>query len=148
MRKFLLAAAAAAIIPTLHVVPLRAEGPRLEPGKWEFTTTSDVPMRKEPKVTTTTKCITKEDAEKDPLAEMVEEGKCTVLSREIDGDAIDFEIECEGSMGMSSRGKGHFQADGTTASGTMEMSMKMPGFGGSGMKMTQKWEGKRIGDCD
>ncbi len=125
-----------------------ADGPSIKPGKWEFTTTVNFPMMPEPKVTTETKCVTEEEASGDPLAAMVEEARCTVLNKKVDGNSVEFEIECEGDMGMKSRGKGKFTADGTTASGTMEMTVEMTKMGGKSMKMTQSWEGKRIGDCE
>lgn len=129
-----------------------AEGPDLKPGKWEFTTTVTMPMMPEAKVTTQTECITPEEANSDPLAAMIEEGTCKVLNKEEHGNTIEFEVECQGEMGMKSRGKGYFTANGTTASGKMEVTMNIPQnipqMGGQSMKMTQEWEGRRIGDCD
>ena len=136
------------IVPLLFAGSIMAEGPSMEPGKWEFKTTASMPMMSEPKVTTKTECVTEEEATKDPLAAMVEDINCKVLSREESGDTIEFEVECEGDMDTKMKGKGKCTADGTSASGNMEMTMEMPQMGGQTMKMTQEWEGRRIGDCD
>ncbi len=125
-----------------------AEGPHLEPGKWQFTVTINVPMMEEPQVITDTKCITEEETKKDPLADMIEEGMCKVIKKEVSGATVEFEVECQGDMNVKSTGKGHFTSDGTTVSGEMEITMEMPQMGGKTMTSTQKWEGKRLGDCD
>jgi hypothetical protein len=139
----------ALIVASLLTVQLAlAEGPELEPGKWQFTTTMHTPMMGKPQVITDTECITEEEAKKDPLASMIEEGNCKVLKKEISGDTVEFEVECQGEMDVKSKGKGHFTSDGTTMTGEMEITMDMPKMGGKTMTMTQKWEGKRLGDCD
>ncbi len=142
----------AALIVTIamlfFVKTVMAEGPDLKPGKWEFTTTITMPMMPEAKVTTNTVCITAEQANSDPLAAMIEDGACKVLRKEENGNTIEVEVECDGDMDMKMRGNGSFTANGTTASGKMEMTMNMPQMGGQSMMMTQEWEGKRVGDCD
>ena len=141
----------AAIVPLLFAKAVLAEGPNIKPGKWEIKTTVTMPMMPEPKVTTLTECITPEEAS-DPLAAIMEEGTCKVFNKEESGNTLKFELECEGEMGMKMTGKGHFTANGTTASGKMEITMNMPQnmpqMGGQSMTMTQEWEGRRIGDCD
>ncbi len=66
-----------------------ADGPQLTPGKWKFDSTIVMSMMGgEPKTQSETKCVTKEEAEKDPLAAIVEQGRCKVLSRETSGDSL------------------------------------------------------------
>ena len=143
----------ATIVPLLFAKVVMAEGTNIKPGKWEIKTTVTMPMMPEAKVTTQTECITPEEAS-DPLASIMEEGTCKVLNKKESGNTIEFEVECEGDMGMKMNGKGRFTANGngTTASGKMEMTMNMPQnmpqMGGQSMKMNQEWEGKRIGNCD
>ncbi len=110
----------ATIVPLLFAKAVLAEGTNIKPGKWEIKTTVTMPMMPEAKVTTQTECITPEEAS-DPLAAIIEEGTCKVLSKEESGNTLEFELECEGEMGMKMNGKGHFTANGTTASGKMEM---------------------------
>jgi hypothetical protein len=140
----------ATIVPLLFAKVVLAEGQNIKPGKWEIKTTVTMPMMPEANVTTQTECITLEEAS-DPLAAIMEEGNCKVLNKKESGNTIEFEVECDGGMDRKMNGKGHFTANRTTASGKMEMTMNMPQMGGQGgqsMKMTQEWEGKRIGDCD
>lgn len=133
-----------------------ADGPDLKPGKWEFESKSVMPMSAEPRTRTETKCITSEEAKADPLAAIVEEERCKVLSQTRTDDSIIFEIECDGDakMKMKMRGKGSFTASGDTASGRMDMTMNMPPMPNmppqmaGTMTMTQTWTGKRLGDCD
>jgi len=145
----------AALIVTIAMLfivkVVKAEGPDIKPGKWEITTTATMPMTPEAKITTQTECITLEDAS-DPLAAIIEKSTCKVLNKKQNGNTLEFEVECDGGMGMKMNGKGQFTANGTTASGKMEMTMNMPQnvpqMGGQSMKMTQEWKGRRIGDCD
>lgn len=136
--------------------PATADGPDLTPGKWEFKNKSVMPMAPEPRVQTETKCITSEEAKADPLAAIVEEERCKVLSQTRTDDSITFEIECDGDpkMKMKMRGRGTFTASGDSASGRMDMTMDMPAMPNmppqmaGTMTMTQTWTGKRLGDCD
>ncbi len=141
----------ATIVLLLFAKAVLAEGTNIKPGKWEIKTTVTMPMMPEAKVTTQTECITPEEASY-PLAAIIEDSTCKVLNKEENGNTLEFELECEGEMGMKMNGKGHFTANGTTASGKMEMTMNMPQnipqMDGQSMKMTQEWEGKRIGNCD
>ena len=135
----------ATIATLLFVNVVLAKGVNIKPGKWEFKTTVNSPMMPDAQVRTDTRCITVEEANSDPLATLVEKGGCKILSRKESGNTIEFEVECGGGMGNKVRGKGHFTANGTTATGKMEMTMNM---GGQSMTMKQEWDGKRIGKCD
>ena len=138
-----------------------ADGPNLTPGKWQFDTTVEMSMMPQPKTQSDTKCITKEEAEADPLAAIIEEGRCKVLSQKKTSNSLEFEIECEGDpkMNMKMRGNGVFTGNGDSASGKMDMVMDMPKMPempemqgmpqmGGKMTMNQTWTGKRLGDCD
>lgn len=123
-------------------------------GKWEFTTTMTMPMLPQPQVTTTTECITKEEAEQDPMADLVDSGNCKVTKQKTKGDTMTFEMECNES-GMIMHGKGTFVGKGDTASGSTEMTMEMPempnmpaGMPTGPMTTTTTWEGKRVGTCE
>jgi hypothetical protein len=125
----------------------------MKPGKWQFTNTIQMPMLPAPQTTVNTECITKEDM-KDPLAQVVDQGNCKVLDKKMKGDSIQFSLECN-QEGMQLTGKGHFTANGKTASGIMEMTMdmpaemaNMPNMPAGQMNMTTTWEGKHIGKCD
>ncbi|MFQ5852564.1 MAG: DUF3617 domain-containing protein [Candidatus Binatia bacterium] len=152
--KSTLAASILIVVSLSIVVTAWAAGPLVKPGKWEFTIIINMPMMPQPQKKTETKCITAEKASRDPLAAILKEGQCKILSRKERGNSLDFELECSGDMNVKSKGKGRFTADGTTASGKMKITMNMPDMpnmpkmGGQGMTMTQEWEGKRLGNCD
>ncbi len=133
--------------------PASAAGPNINPGKWQFDTS--IMMMGQPQKQSETKCITKEEAEADPLATIIEEGRCKVLSQTETGDSLEFEVECKGDpkMPMKMRGKGKFTGNGDTASGSMDVNVEMPEMPNmpqmqGNMTMKQTWEGKRLGACD
>jgi hypothetical protein len=132
----------AALVLLLLTTAALAEGPTLKPGKWEFVTTSKMPMLPEPRTETSTECITEEDA--DPAKHLVDEEDCTLKERKTQGDTLKWTVECRTDEGSMS-GNGHLTANGTTANGGMEMKVSA-----EGMEMTIEtdWKGKRIGDCD
>lgn len=125
----------------------------MNPGKWEFTTTTNMPMLGEPQVDTTTECITEEEAKKDPMKDLVDDGNCKILNKKMNGSSLEFEMECA-HEGVVTRGKGHFTGKGDSASGSIEMTMdmpqmpNMPNMPAGPMTMTTSWQGKRIGACD
>ncbi len=120
----------------------------MNPGKWEFTTTVSMPMMKAPQVTTNTECVTKEEAERDPLANLTNIGKeCTITEKKMSGARLDYTMECN-QQRMISKGKGYFSSQGDTASGAMEMTMDMPGMPSGPMIVKTSWQARRIGACD
>lgn len=126
-------------------------GPEMKPGKWEFTTTITMAMMPQPQTVTNVECYTKEQAQENPLAALLKEGPCQLVSQKVRGNRMDFEVACQGDMNVSSTGKGFFTTQGDTASGKMEVIMNMPEMAnmeGQEMKMEQSWKGRRIGACD
>ncbi len=128
----------------------------MNPGKWEFTTTVNMPMMPAPQVTKNTECVTKEEAERDPLANLTNIGKeCTITEKKMNGARLDYTMECN-QQGMISKGKGYFSSQGDTASGAMEMTMDMPegipagmpGMANGAMTVKTSWQARRIGPCD
>lgn len=129
----------------------------MKPGKWEFSNTVNMPMMGQPQTTTEVECITKEEVE-NPFAQMQDMGNCKVLHKKIHGNTMEFEFECN-QQGSMMQGKGRMTASGKTASGSMEMSMQIPGMenmpnlpnmpaAGQPMKMTTTWKGKYLGPCN
>jgi hypothetical protein len=105
-------------------------------------------------VTTTIECITEEEANQDPMAELVEGGNCKVTNQKTKGDTMSYEMECTEDE-MTMHGKGTFVGKGNTASGSTEMTMEIPkipnmpaGMPTGPMTTTTTWEGKRIGACE
>lgn len=156
MKKITAVVAAAGV--TLFIPLSSAAGPSIEPGKWELTTTMEMSMLPEPRVITKSECISREKAESDPLAALMDQGNCIVLSREESGDSIAFEVECTGdsSMPITSRGKGELTADGKTLSGRIDTTTEMPDMPnvpgmaqmGGKVTMSMQWTGSYLGPYD
>jgi hypothetical protein len=120
-----------------------ADGFKLKPGKWEFTTTTKAPMMAEPQTKTDTRCIT--EKESDPLGQMTKSDRCKVTHRTETADSLKWEMECteKGSPTMKANGK--LTAKGDTVKGTMEMTMPVAGHE---LNLGTTWKGTRLGDCD
>ncbi|MCK6553232.1 DUF3617 domain-containing protein [Candidatus Binatia bacterium] len=135
-----------------------AAGLDMKPGRWQFDTKVESSMKPRPTTKSEVKCITKEAIERDPLAAIIEEGRCKVLSRKESANSLEFEIECkfDPQAKMNMRGKGVFAGSGDTASGHMDVKMAMPKIEGmpntapmgGNMTMRQEWTGKRLGACE
>ncbi|WP_028584867.1 DUF3617 domain-containing protein [Desulfogranum mediterraneum] len=115
----------------------------MQSGKWEFSHTLKMSSLPQPVVEVSSECITPEEASQDPLADFVDGGNCTISKRKVDGDRISFELECR-EEGIISRGKGELRGQGNTVSGFVEMTMDNPG---GPMKVSTRWQGKRLGSC-
>jgi len=132
--------------------PGRTAGFTMNPGQWEFTTTMTMPMLPQPQTTTSSECISKEEAQKDPLADLVDSGNCAILNKKISGNTLHFTMKCTND-GMVTEGSGTFTGQKNTASGSVVMTMNMPQMANmpnmpSGpMTMTTRWQGKRTGNC-
>jgi hypothetical protein len=114
----------------------------MEPGEWQITTTTSLPMMQSPQTMTNTQCIKPEQA-KDPLGVMSgdRQGDCRMVSPKYSGDRYTWEMRCAQS-GMSGTGTMRF------GPGTMESEMRMSGtMGGQKMEMLTKMSGKRLGPC-
>jgi len=130
----------AVLLATSCAAAYAAQG--MEPGEWQFTTTTTMPMMQGPQTTTNTQCINPEQA-KDPGRALGgdRQGDCQMVSSKHSGDAYTWEMRCAQS-GMS--GKGTMRI----SSGTIESEMRMSGtMGGQQMEMLRKISGKRLGPC-
>ena len=87
--------------------PVWSGGPEMKPGKWEFTTTITMSMMPAPQTVTNVECFTEEKAQEDPLAALLKEGPCQLVSKNVRGNRMDFEVACKGDMNVTSTGKGH-----------------------------------------
>jgi len=117
-----------------------ADGPTMNPGKWETKTVQTNSLSPKEHVKTITECV-KEN--KNPLEAIAEAGKCKIANKEVKGQTVNWEMECGGTN--KAKGKGSFTADGNSGEGMIEMTMMI-----ADKSMTAKnmWSGKRIGDCE
>ena len=119
-----------------------AGGPNLRPGLWETTVRIEIqgaPMSMPS--TSYRHCITKEDLI--PRTERPGE-QCKILKKTISGNTVTWRVSCK-SRDMNTTGTGRITYKGDTYRGSIEMQMS-DGSTGS-MKMSQKIQGKRIGNC-
>jgi hypothetical protein len=138
-----LASAAAAVFA-------QAGGPRRD-GNWEVTIEMQMPnmpagMSMPPMKTT--QCVTKEDAA-DPNKAAPRGPQrggpppdCKVSDYKAEGNKVSYKMVCTGAQPMSGNAEFVYGTDSYT--GTMTMNLER---GGQGMAMTQKYTGKRLGDC-
>ena len=122
----------------------RADGIPVEPGMWEMSSTMTMPMLAEPRVTTTTECMTESEISMDDMGGEDMDPNCQFEMAQIDGNTMKWSFDCPVEGGTS---HGEWEAtsggDSVTGNGVITMS-----FQGQTMEMTMSWQGKRIGDCN
>nr|WP_163502474.1 DUF3617 family protein [Halomonas socia] len=140
----LLRALASAALLALPLAAL-AESPNLEPGEWEFTSTTtvegDFPIPDE--TDTHRECLTQDAIDEANSAFIQEEEGCEFLEQEASSERMSYRMSCQGEGGeamvvgemryFSDRMEGDMQVDTTTPMGDMVMNTSM--------------EGERLGDC-
>lgn len=115
------------------------ESINMQPGKWEITTTVNMPnMPVTVPPQTRTQCLTKDDL---VPRDVQKGGECRVTSQKVSGNTVTWTMDCN-SGGTKTTGSGKITYSGTTFSGEFSMTM-----GQTGMKMTSTMKGKRIGNC-
>ncbi len=116
--------------------------PNMKPGLWETkvrTEMAGMPMQMPP--VTTRQCI----RESDMVPQTNSSGQdCKVVDQNVGGSTVTWRIECKADN-MQTTGHGKIVYHGDTFQGQIDMTMQQQGMGP--MSMTQKMEGKRIGDC-
>lgn len=119
----------------------------IKAGKWETTVETEMPgmpMKMPPMKFTS--CVTKEQAENPESAmpkgqsqnRKEKESNCKISNFKIDGNKITYEFKCEKE---NIEGSAEWKYDADSNSGVMHVKM-------GDQEMTQKYAGKRIGDCD
>jgi len=121
----------------------RADGIPVEPGMWEMSSTMTMPMLAQPRVTTTTECMTESEISMDDMGGEEMDPNCQFEMAQVDGNTMKWSFDCPVDGGTS---HGEWEAtssgDSVTGNGVITMS-----FQGQTMEMTMSWQGKRIGDC-
>jgi len=128
----------------LFTVPATwADGIPVEPGLWEMSSTVNMPMMSQPRVTTTTECMKESEISMDDMGGEDMDPNCQFEMAQIDGNTMKWSFDCPVEGGTS---HGEWEAtsggDSVTGNGVITMS-----FQGQAMEMTMSWQGKRIGDC-
>lgn len=120
-----------------------AEGIPVEPGLWKMTSTVNMPMLPQPRVTTVTECMEKSEITMDEVGGEGMDPNCTFEMEQIDGNTMKWTVDCPVDGGTS-YGQWQATSGGDTVSGEGLLTMS---FQGQTMEMTMTWEGQRIGEC-
>ena len=122
---------------------VQADGIPVEPGLWQMTTTVNLPIMPQPKVSTTTECMKDAEFDMDDVASDGSDNDCEFKMGEVDGSTMKWTVDCP-VEGGSSHGEWVATSSGDSVTGNGKMTMT---FQGQTMEMTMSWEGKRIGEC-
>jgi hypothetical protein len=126
-------------------------------GRWEVKTEMSMqgmPAGMNMPATTTTQCVTKEEATdvskaiQPPAGRGGQQSDCKMTDHKISGNKITYTMTCTTPQAMTATGEAVYTGD--TYTSTMTMNMSMPGRGGGAAQpvvMTTKATGKRLGDC-
>jgi uncharacterized protein DUF3617 len=110
----------------------------LQPGLWETTARMEMAGMTMPP-TTVRQCI--RDAS--PENAVPQMPNCTVTSRSASGNTVRWSVRCqEGGMNMT--GNGEMTLQGATSEGVLQLTLDQ---GGQRQQMTQRFSGRRIGNC-
>jgi len=131
-------AAAIALLATQAI----AGGMKIEPGKWEFRSTSVTSMAPNPQLEVTTECMKEEEIS--PQDFMEDAQGCTLTDSEATDSTMKWKMSCP-SAGGEMTGEAEVYSTRKTIRGSMKMAMAI---NGQSMDFKMQWEGKRIGPCD
>ena len=121
----------------------RADGIPVEPGMWEMSSTMTMPMLAQPRVTTTTECMTESEISMDDMGGEEMDPNCQFEMAQVDGNTMKWSFDCPVDGGTS-HGEWEAASSGNSVTGNGVITMS---FQGQTMEMTMSWQGKRIGDC-
>ena len=132
------------LITTLFAAPaVMADGIPIEPGLWEITSTMQMPMLPEPRVTTTTECMENSEITMDDMGTEDMDPNCTADVSQVDSNTMKWSFDCP-VQGGTSHGEWEMVSEGDSVSGNGVITMS---FQGQAMEMTMEWEGHRVGNC-
>ncbi|CAM3459123.1 DUF3617 domain-containing protein [Halomonas lysinitropha] len=123
-----------------------AQSPNIEPGQWEFTSTTSVQgdMPIPDQTDSHQECIAQGDIENEEFSFIEEEEGCELLEHEVTVDRLDYRMACQAEGGEADI-VGHMDFLGETTEGRVEVNVQSPQMGE--MTMVTDVEGRRLGDC-
>lgn len=143
MKKLFISSLVAPGVLLLISFPVLAEGIPVEPGLWKMTSTVNMPMLPQPRVTTVTECMEKSEITMDEVGGEGMDPNCTFDMAQVDGNTMKWSVDCP-VEGGTSHGEWQATSGGDTVTGEGSLTMS---FQGQTMEMTMTWEGQRIGAC-
>jgi len=118
-----------------------ADALSINPGLWEFKSSSTNPLTGQRESETETECVVEDKL--DP-AEMIDnQDGCEITKSTLSGDTLTFSMSCKmqgGEMTMNAV----YQSDGDSVDGTTKINIS---FGTQTMTSDGSFSGQRIGDC-
>ena len=143
MKKSIVHTIVAPGILVLISISALAEGIPVEPGLWKMTSTVNMPMLPQPRVTTVTECMEKSEITMDEVGGEGMDPNCTFDMAQVDGNTMKWSVDCP-VEGGTSHGEWQATSGGDTVTGEGSLTMS---FQGQTMEMTMAWEVQRIGAC-
>ncbi|MEQ6887955.1 DUF3617 family protein [Halomonas sp. CS7] len=131
----------------LLVTPLVAvaAAPNIEPGQWEFTSTTavggDLPIPDQTE--SYQECIAQGDLEDEAFSFIEEEEGCELLDHQVTVDGMDYRMVCRAEGGEASI-IGRMDFLGERVEGNVDILVDSAA---GELKMTTVVEGRRLGDC-
>ncbi|WP_280547630.1 MULTISPECIES: DUF3617 family protein [unclassified Halomonas] len=131
----------------LLALPLAAvaESPNIEPGQWEFTSTTsvrgDLPIPDQTE--THQECIAQGDIDDEEFSFIEEEEGCELLAHQVTVDGLDYRMVCRAEGGEANI-VGRMDFLGERVEGNVDILVDSPA---GEINMTTSMEGRRIGDC-
>lgn len=131
----------------LLALPLAAvaESPNIEPGQWEFTSTTsvqgDLPIPDQTE--THQECIAQGDIDDEEFSFIKEEEGCELLEHAVTVDGLDYRMVCRAEGGEADI-VGRMDFLGERVEGNVDILVDSPA---GQLNMTTRMEGRRIGDC-
>ncbi len=116
---------------------------KIEPGKWEFTSTTQMPMLPEPQTHRKEECVTEGERKPDEFIKDMQD--CDVTDVKSNDTTMAWTVNCA-DQAHQMKGTALITSSGNALEGTMRMEMSVPGH--PAMTMDMKWQGKRLGACD
>ena len=133
-------------MPTLAILlaagTALATGMKLEPGQWEFRSTTQTTMSPTPQTEVTTECVGNE--EMSPEKFLAGTPGCSVTDAKATASGMSWNMSCT-TPGGAMTGKAEFTSQGDSLEGVMTMSMQL---GDQQFEIENRWSGRRLGPCD
>ena len=116
--------------------------PAMQPGLWQITSSMEMPGMPNMPPMTMQHCVKPADIQQGGLVPQNPDPQCKMLDYRLKGNTATWRVECKGDMAM--QGTGSMTLGATSYSGTTALTMTQDG---QAMSMTQRFSGKRLGDC-
>jgi hypothetical protein len=133
------------MLASLLLLPVAAHaaGMKIEPGRWEFRSTSNLPMMLGKPPVVTTRCLSAGEVSPDTFLKDVQIEGCAVVESRADATSLRWKVSCKQPGGAFS-GAAEFTSTGTAVRGVLKVTLPdaiMP------LDFEQAWEGRRLGAC-